>query len=262
MNCLKRQKLADILQIDYDENLSKTIVAEDIQSMLPLNLMQKIIFSPKYRIKNNRITPHNLASKIITLCATLLCCILYVCRLYVNGAFPSSSFVRIFRHYANMVFYGTGLIINYLISIVKVNSNIRFVLNMQDVHAMLNSRSSFKTFIIGNWISMITIFVYYVFLIILSFMAYKHYALHVISGILFLICFDANMIYAIRLMNLLKIKIVLWTCALTTVETSNDKNILCRSLFKAYASILECYNNFENALNVLVSIGDMNSKIH
>ncbi|XP_022818590.1 uncharacterized protein LOC111351053 [Spodoptera litura] len=58
------------------------------------------------------------------------------------------------------------------------------------------------------------------------------------------LCFDTNMVYAIRIITLLKDKVFLWNTQVKNVQNmaESEKKYYCQNLFKTYDDILKCYD--------------------
>ncbi|PZC73334.1 hypothetical protein B5X24_HaOG200858 [Helicoverpa armigera] len=225
---------------------SNNIVDSDVQSMLlPLNLLQNVFFCPKYRIKNNYITPTNLMSNLISSIATLVFIIMYAYRNYLIGLFKTSQFSTAWKYssYFNGFCYSLGFIMNLVIGIIQSQNSVQFVLTFQNVHRFLKNENGFRSFIIWNWVAVCLTLVYYVFFFIYQYTRGTIGKIHACVGFL-LSSFDFNVVYATRLLRLLEYQLVLWNNRFFKLrETSDirDKDII-QKLFNAYANILECYD--------------------
>ncbi|XP_075985616.1 uncharacterized protein LOC142982817 [Anticarsia gemmatalis] len=74
----------------------------------------------------------------------------------------------------------------------------------------LNNNKEFRRFVIGNWISVATIFGIYICILVIACGFYAKIHAFILFYTITLVSFDANMVYAIRIIMLLKSKIILW----------------------------------------------------
>lgn len=233
-------------------------IDKEIQAMLrPLNLMQSILLSPKYCIKKNLIIPNSLFATFVSLLG--LICIIYFyfyrlvhqysdkeLRQYLNIAYITSCF--------DTWYYCLSLFLSSIIIIVQVKYNIKFVLTFQIVHKLLYDKKKFNLFTVGNWVYVLCIFGFYSILAIIWIMFYKNFPLYNWIAGLFLIRFDANIIYSIRCIQSLKDKMNLWNEELLNQSLTNRfcYKTYCKNMFVAYTNIIECYNIYKTTNKLMV----------
>lgn len=259
MRSLKSKNLRNNKSKSYRVKvLSDNLVDKDVQSMLfPLNLMQNIFLCPKYSIRGNFISQNSSLSNFASLCGTVALIALYFYRIY---KFYSDNDIRTYVNfmyissYFDFGLFCIGFIMNYIVGVIKTKRNIMFLLKIQDIHRFLNEKDNSRRFIVGNWIIIISVLVFYFSIttyisITLNLPVYMYLCIYV------LICFDGNIVYAIRLIQLLKDKVVLWNTQALRFSRTEDTNMkfYYKRLFQAYASILECYDIYKNSFQHMVS---------
>ena len=125
--CLHNQQKMTSLrskEIHFDKRLGYHVtvlldnfVDKDIQSMLlPFNILQNMLFYPKYRIKDNFIYPNSIVSKLVSLCVMILSIILYfylVYELHIDKDIRYYSNVTYVYSYPELCLYATGFAIYY-----------------------------------------------------------------------------------------------------------------------------------------------------
>lgn len=248
-----------VFKRSYNLDLNK-IVEKDVQSILsPLNVFQYFTLCPKYRIANNYIKPNSFFSNSLSLLGTLFFIVLVGSRLYILDACSEFHQLTLFLRFSicyDWIFYSIGFVINFVIGITQSKNAINFVLTFQNVHRFLNNDINTKCFIVWNWIIVIGFLFSYVFFFTCSNIYLKlpyyyiYYSYTVIS-------FDINVIYAIRILRLLKYKVLLWeTKALGSLKivTGSSEDNISKEMFKAYGNILECYNIYKKCFQHYVSI--------
>ena len=218
------------------------MVNKDVQSMLlPLNLMQYIMFCPKYRIKENVITPNSFFSKFISMIVTLILILIFMYRVFFVLSHKDSIItVLIVTSIYDCIYYCFGFIMNFLIGLIHTKKSIKFVLIFQKVHRFLYNESSFNRVIIGNWVMVIMALAYNV--ILYTYFCVKLHRTLMYTGY-FLIFFDFNVIYASRVFKMLEDKLVLWNRRLLNSQKVINMHRRRHSMemFQTYVGILECY---------------------
>lgn len=255
---LKERKIHNINRNSRLEVVADNFVDKDVQSMLlPLNLMQQLYFCPKYRIKDNFISPNNFRSCLVSLCATIIFLSVIFYRFY-SRIFSKSlkDFYKIdddIITYFDFIITLTGFLINFFAVIFQTDQNVAFVLKILYIHRFFNNRTAFKHFIVGNWLSVILIHVAGIIFIISINLGLKLPRYNLFCGLI-LISFDANIVYAIRIITLLKNKVDLWN--IQTLSFQNLKNSVsedyCTKLYQGYIYILDCYDIYKVTFQKMV----------
>lgn len=257
----KIKKLFNIKN-DYSVNfVLNNSVNEEVQAMfLPLNLMQHFMLCPKYRIRNNIITPNTLISNFVSIIGTLLFIfsLVYHVILLTYHDCPGCLYFSNISEYFDCIFYCAGFTLNLVFGIIHSRKNIKFILTFQQVHIFLNDDISSKHFIIWNWIIIISFQIVYFFIYTYFFIRLR-LPLFLLYGMLLLIFMNYNIIYATRVIKLLEDKVILWN--IQALHSLNIGEILkqrhCEKVFQAYASILECYDIHKDCFQQLVSMSTL-----
>ena len=258
------RKMKSFGKIDhiYPVNVvSNNKVDKDLQSMLfPLNLMQYIMFCPKYRIKDNIITPNSLISNVISLIVTIIFICAFIHCTYNMVAIAEQNigsdrdFMSYFSFY-NCAFFCFGCTLNFLIGIFHTKTNIQFVLTYQEVHRFLNDKTSIVKFVVWNWIIVVGIVGFYA-IIVTCFHTLMGTPFKSVYAAYIMMAFDFNMVYVIRVIQFLENKIVLWNIRNVNFQETEDMNEEnnCTRMFQAYVQILECYDIYKESFQPFVSI--------
>lgn len=234
----------------------KHLVTVDVQAILrPLNLMQRILFCPKYTIRNNHISPNNFLTTLLSVLASLACMVtlgFLLFNLYFDEdtALYSDKYLLVLFVF-EITFYSVGFFLNTIATVTKTSDNIDFVLFIQELVILLKFSS--EKYTIFNWICVILVSVFFVTFPICCFMLYENKYVTYSWCNLLLLNFDVNIIYAISSVNLLQRTSVSWNNFVINSDGSRDQH-MCRRLFKAYNQILKCYNICHHTFGVLVSI--------
>lgn len=246
-----------VSKISHGNDISNNIVDEDVQSLvLPFNIIQYIMFCPKYRIKNNCVTPNSLFSNFVSLVGTLAFISMFIYRHYVLYAINHCmgyTALMCSITFVDCIYYCFGFAMNFVFGVIYTNKSVNFVLIFQKVHRILNNRSTFRRSVIINWIGLMSylggyIFAFTYFCVSLSFEHMFNFYL--------LVFFDLNTICAIRGFNLLEDKIAIWNNHLLLsqdAERAFDPNN-CKIMLQAYFDLLECYKLHRVCFQQFVSI--------
>ena len=251
-------KNRNIRRINPVKLVSNDTVDKDVQSMLlPLNLMQNIIFYPKYRIKNGVITPNSLFSKIVSMIATLVFIFGFVHFSYTAlttlKGLGHPTFMHVVSCY-NCIFYCFGVVLNFMIELFRTKRNVQFVLKFQKVHRFINNQSGFNNIIIWTWIIVIVILsIYGIAFTYLNTKIASRF--HSNCYVYILIVFDFNIVYITRILRFLENEVVLWNIRDFNpheIENMHGGNYHNRAL-QAYVEIMQCYDMFKHIFQEFVS---------
>lgn len=235
--------------------LSHNFVDKDFQSMLyPIDFMQTVYFCPKYRIKEDRILPTNVTLHLFALSGLTMFVCLYMYRTYaMHYIIDQETTLYLFSYY-DIFSFSLGLVLNYIIHVVRTRRNILFILNLQEVHRNVNDEKSFKRFAVENWAAFICYISLYISVNIFVTIYLQIPVMEFICGFI-IMCFDMNIILASRFIKLLCDKIVLWNGQLKNLKWSdNDSENRCDVIFQDYVNILDCYDMFKSTYHLLVSM--------
>lgn len=235
--------------------LNKTI-DKDVQSIfLPLNLLQLLTLYPKYRIKNDMIKANSIISNIYSILGTVV--ILFALGLRVHlissYSFNGATFLHFFTYY-DSIFYSIGFIMNCIICIFQTRNIIDFVLTFQNVHRFLKNDISTRRFIITNWVIIITFLSSFIFFVVFT---HKRMSSPYLTMFLSLtiITFDLHILYATRVIMLLKHKLDLWNLRISHIQEVNDiHDHNYKLMWKAFVDILKCYNIYKKCFQLYVSV--------
>ena len=177
--------------------------------LLPLNMLNTIQFCPKYCIKDNCISPSSRLSNFVSFSGTIFFIIYFVYGILNISVTRDNGIIKIVMIIIDPIIFGTGFFNNFIHKISRANENISLVLKFQDVHRHLDDEAKFRHFIISNWIIVVSLLVFGISSVIVFGIMLGVSARTIISVIL-LMNFDANILYAIRIIQLLTDKVDLW----------------------------------------------------
>lgn len=133
---------------EKQKEMSNNVVNKNVQSILfPLNLMQNIMFCPKYHIKNNIIGPIGLIHNLVALVGTGTFIYAFFYRLYILYIEKNKEGYLYLQYVLSMFdcgYYTLGLGMIFISGIFNTESFISFVLVFQKIHRFLNDKKKSK----------------------------------------------------------------------------------------------------------------------
>lgn len=229
------------------EVLLDNFVDEDLQTMLkPLYIFQVLTLLPKYRIRNNFITPNGrssyLASFLGTILYTFITCwpVMLLEKNYEGKRTLISLFIFSFF---SAIYNSTLFIVNFISGLLYSDLNVNIILAVQEIHRFLNNETSSRVFTVWNWITYVCIFSFYIlYLVYFKLIILTPLALSDISTII-LVVIDIHVIYSIRIIKLLEIKVALWNVQALKIDDGEDLDIRphYEKLFDSFRKILNCF---------------------
>ena len=226
----------------------------EVQKMLsPLNLMQYTMFCPKYRIKNGFIYSNSLFSNFVSMIVTAVFICLSTFGTYLVNFNKESLGLPTFMILSfnlSCIYVCIGFILNFVIGINQTGNNVAFVLIFQTVHRLFNKD---RQFILWNlFLEMLAVGSY--FIIFTCFLLKSGLPFYSVYYCNFVVVFDFNIIYAMRLIQLLESKMNQWNLRVTNsqkLDTPEDH--FSNKEFQAFVDILTCYNLHAISFQPLVS---------
>lgn len=229
---------------------SDAFIPKDVLSMIrPLYFMQIVFCCPKYWIKDNKILPNKYLLNILSFCFSIIGIAGNSYRFYedineskvwqrkpvIDCLFKSGSLLSIIIgflvHCRTTVFYSNNIVI--------------FFTKFITIHKLLNNKIMFKRSTICIWIKVIIFFCYESFVVLFICLSLGLFMYHIICGFL-LVSFDANVLYAFILIQILKNKVDLWNMEHYKLEFMNDidRKVYCERLYQAFVNIMDCYEQY------------------
>lgn len=231
-------------------------IDKNIQSiLLPLNLLHNIMLCPKYAITNNNIHPNSLKFKLIGLCAAVFYSVIIGYRTYEyhsNELLRSNFNFAYTLTYFDILFYTYSHFMNFILSVMQTKRNIIFVLNYQKVHRFFDTSTYFPSIQFWNWFSVLLIIIWHV--VLLGANVSFGLPLYFVVVDTITLTFDVNVIYAIRLIRILKNNVALMNSKIKSLCDVQADQKLCNKLWKTYRNLLKCYDYYKGSYQQTVSV--------
>lgn len=192
------------------EFLLDNYVTNEIQNIFyPFYLVQNMVLSSKTRIKNNFIYPNGNKFNITVAVILTISFVLYV-NIVAFGSIlkitdTNTSKLHLFLKYFFSIYNYVGVFIVFIFNVIHGHSNVLLILTIQTIHLNINiGEKATKYLIIWNWICCLSTFFIGIMLIVYFSTAFGYIKMTDIGVEYLLISVDLNLIYAIRIIILLK----------------------------------------------------------
>lgn len=226
--------------------------------LLPLNLLQQIMFLQKYRIRDKFVTPNDKITNLVTFCV-LIGMIALNAYHYLTIEFRAKPFLKIATIVIELVIVPIALLINFAHIVLHSNTHVMLFLKLQRL-AKFTTYSKYKYFTILNWIGIVVLTGHHASLVILWYVISNLVAWPLIIMLLI----HSYMFYISRFVNLLRRTLLLWTDKIKTLNkinttTEEEPEIIngtesCAELFNFFRDILESFSIVKKTFEFMVRI--------
>lgn len=246
------------------EYLLNNIIDKNIQDfLLPLNYMQSCFVLKKYIISYNFITPNSLVYNMVSLLGLITVMFLhtypFLTRKMIN--MKMSEFVLLSSIF-NLLFRNVSYIITYILNLTNGLNNLQLIIKIQRAHRIICiPENVFKSYIIWNWIHVLIKFPLYTVNFLLFIYYMDLFNIYKMTYVISIMYFDCNIIYASRLMKLLKFEMIylkemIKKCSKINPEKGNEykyKKINCKKITQAYVDLISAFDIFKKVFRFSVS---------
>ena len=260
------QKVKRNLSFYPQEVLLRNRLDRDVQRIFyPLNFPLILLFSSKYAIRDNYITPNGkirIISSLLSVCYVFVTCIYCM---YFEGT--DNSCTRFYKDIISSVLAYFDFI-NFIISVGMIfilnmlhsQNNILLIGLIQTIHKGIDFKSIMGS-VIGNWISVVISFGGNCFIWLVLYTQFSNMHLPQLIRNYILVEIDMHCVYAIRIMALLTKYLNEWIkTILKLAELQENNTLFCIKLFNIYRNILNAYKLYTTIFQVLVSTATNYSK--
>lgn len=252
---IRKQNTKIIVHNSKTELILDNYLDRNVKSMLlAFVTIQTVMLVPKFRIKNNIITPNDTLFKLLLCIGIAIYIFGNVYQLYhiSDEDLQQFSLIQIqdFVLYSNYFSNIIGFFVYFIIILVQSKSNVQFIINFQTVFRFLYNDVIDKKYVRRNWISIVIIVSFYILFVIYNCLMYRDLPIFFTINVITPIVFDVDLICAIQFIEALNDKVVLWNrYVLDSVE-----NVCClKNLLEIYIHILKTYDVYKCNYQVLVS---------
>lgn len=217
------------------------VLAKEFQSFFrPLNIMQVILFCPKYFIRNNVITRNGPKANAFCILGNFFIILIWLLRIISTSSKTEkyevkfSLYVKIFSLISKVNFAVTclGFVINMFCNIVQGYNNVKLVLTLQKAMNVIKiNKNIFVNLIFWNWAYLIGLCLWhFIFYFGVTAIVRGLSLLDFFSEISTLI-FDINVLYAIRICVLIRKITVVWIKIVKNKLFSVEDTMFCKKMY-------------------------------
>lgn len=236
-----------------NETLLHNVVQRNFQNYLrPLNILQTWVAYPKYLIRDNFITPNGLWTNLLSLAVTCVYMVFTVNRAMtfntnrtnVMMGTPKIRGSFFIMRSVNFFLYTVGHFNNLYSNYHHRDRNVTLVIKIQETLNKLPKKRKLANESFFNWLYGILILLdFYFFYIVLNCAHRSRCTFFELMSDLVLLGFHVNMLYAIRIMSLIKGNILSWICEIEGIKRNNIKiePQYWLKMFEIYSLIMDSY---------------------
>ncbi|XP_063833573.1 uncharacterized protein LOC135082729 [Ostrinia nubilalis] len=253
-------------------------IGSDFQGLLfPITALQKIFMLSKFRIHQNIISSNSTTYTIVSFIFLFSYIVLYL--IDIQNSMPFVILINnqfVFIVISNITLQVMGIVLIFFVNLLHdVNNN--HVIIIKKVHyayRIINCISyiSMNSFKLCNWIYVFVIYLSNIFIPSINYLAVNDTSTDttILLYMASLSYFDMNMLYAIRILNLMRIGLAKWILEVrfyaklnvmfSDYEIGVNSVLLWEKLQDAYMNIVEAFSIFEKVFEVPVRINKFVTK--
>lgn len=237
-----------LLNNDLDKNLQAFLK--------PLELIQLAMFQRKYRIRDNFITPNGNVVNSISFCVTFFYIIITLMNIdFFNEQGFQNDFLL---HVGPQLYYFMGSIVFICLcfaNVINSDNNVKLILNIQTAKRVnKHCNDGMNRLIIENRI-MCGISLIFVILVAITSYLCLNYKITTVIDQVHKFHYDANIMYACRMVKLIRKSFVLWL-----KEMKIRMKLKSNSLIKmevAFSNLIQAFRMYQKVFAIPVSLFDI-----
>ncbi|XP_037298074.1 uncharacterized protein LOC119190396 [Manduca sexta] len=259
---MPRKKTKISQNLGLQEVLLNNRVDDDIQKLLfPMDLIQRLLLIPKYKIRDNFITPNGLWANIINIFFTCIVTMIFLYYTMYTKRIIDVADVEYVQTclWLDFITYSMCVIINCLTCIFQSKNFVQLVLKIQESHRRLYSEK-FQSFVKLNWVFFVILVIYQIKeAIIIQALYFRGNMIVTVMTQYLLSSIDFNILIAIRWMQFINLKFEVWLKEFrlyTNIKESSYGRLKTEQIWKRmyhmYSCITKCYNLFKKSFQYVI----------
>nr|WCC57898.1 gustatory receptor 29.2 [Papilio memnon] len=243
----------------YEYFLNNRIENTFQKFLYPLNLTDFLVYSPKYCISDNFITPNNNKTKWRSFCCSF-CYLLMFTLLFVYNSKLSDYYYLVYYFFLIIdIIIISSFIINFIVNSIQSDVHVDFVITIHKVQKSLKfSKFDYQSFVIGNWIYMFILYFSYI-LLLGTHLYQNNLTISLCFYYIALMISDANIIYLVRVIQLLNHVTITWMSELKYLDKVTTYGLSTvslnlkpyrKTLIKAYLDITKAARLYEEMAKI------------
>lgn len=245
-----------IVKIESVNTNKMRVIDKDLQLMLkPLNVIQALFLCAKYKIRDSIIITNNVHRNLWSIASMLILTAFHFHSVYFNIKFKHpkqlSTFIQsLFLALGFVV--GLKMVLNYYLTMKHRHENVMLLLKLQNVHR--NIQIDGRKYTKANFAAVVALNCFYFFWMLLQCCAFKLYWWEYIT-IYSLLLLDINVLYAARILNLLRRHLEIWIKKVNGSGNDGDSEseTFWVKMFNSFVDCFDAYQLLKKIFEVIVS---------
>lgn len=207
----KRPKKNNVIEINNRLSNEMTLIDKDVLLMLkPLNMMESLFLCAKYKIRDDMVLANNSYYRLVSLFGLLIIITLHLYALWFDVRFGNlgrlGSIVQM-CYIVNAIFIAVGFLLNHYLTLKHRYNNVLLLLKLHNAHRIINvdARKCMKT----NWVILVLLNCFFFLWLFYFWSTFDIHCWDIITTYS-TILFDINVLYASRLLSILKLYLEMW----------------------------------------------------
>ncbi|XP_028041901.1 uncharacterized protein LOC114251721 [Bombyx mandarina] len=244
---------------DKDDTEARCQVDSSLERLLlPFTLVQYVSFIPMYSIRRGLVSPDGPLAYLYSL---LGFCLFTSISVYRNAILHRTrlSSLHLFTLYSDLVSFVINYSLSLICNVVNSKSNVEFVCRLQRLQTVLRRyQREQEQFARSNWAYLAAVTALYLAVVGLLNVVVLKQSLPDTLYLLLLFCIDVNVLYATRMLALLRCYLQLWT------RKINEKafNPVHHNMFTAYLDILQEYEVYTTLFKKIITYYVLETFLH
>lgn len=253
----RRPKKSKVTFIQVEPS-STTVINRQLETILkPLNIMQNLILSQKYKIQDDVITPNSIFYRCLSLLSVFMTtsvCIYSIRSSYTSKPRGALSLIILISYMFSNFIDGVGYWLNFFTNVKNRQNNVFLFLKLQNAFKFFKIDGIYYAFV--NWTIVVAVIGFYIFFVWFFWLSIEGFDAADILVTGFFIIFDLNILYASRLLNLLSCCLEMWVKNVNSLGYSDevDNETYWIRIFNVFLDVLDAYQLIQKTFQTLVSI--------
>ncbi|XP_026728058.1 uncharacterized protein LOC113494109 [Trichoplusia ni] len=250
------EKVRVTTKITVRQRNNNKMIDKDLQSILkPFNLMHVLFSCVQYEIRDDIVTTNHFCSGVVSFIVFLIITSIFAYSIFLNfrtSTVRNHSFIVKLGFFTKPLCSAIGFMLNYFTSIRNRNDNVVFLSKLQTAFRLLkiDSRKQMK----ANWTIVVALNCFYIIYILYFHYGFSSFEWCTIFMVYFDILFDVNVIYASRLLDLLRchFEVLIKKVKSSGYIGESDNEELWIGIFNAFEDSIDAYKLLNKTFEGLI----------
>ncbi|CAK1591348.1 unnamed protein product [Parnassius mnemosyne] len=215
----RTNKLCPSLNYLQNDFLDNYLDADLQKYLFPINLVQFVLFSPKYNIRDNFITSNNRTINCISLLISFCFILSYIIIIAFDDPIKKFEKLLLTLFVLKYFLYCVGCGLNSIVNIIQSDTHVMLILTIQKIKKYFKLVTIDNRSIIISWVHVLILCSFYILYYLFHIIKEK-LTLTMVFTYLLLLLADLNTVYMLRMIKLLRNYLVLWITEMKQFNTS------------------------------------------